>query len=402
MMKRRTVILGSAATIGALAGPRRAGAQAAPLKIGIVTSYSGGDNVALGKQFDAAVATWIKQHGDSAGGRKIELVKRDDGGIAPDVVRRLTQELIVQEKVELLFGAIYTPNAIAMAAVSTQAKIPYFVANAATSNIVAKNPYSVRMGITTPQLTIPYAKWAYAHGIRNAFAMYQDYGPGIDAGNAFEKTFEAAGGKIVGETRIPLTNVDFAAYLQRIRDIKPQAAYIFVNATGGGTQLLKALHETGIDKQVKILASGDIVDEPLLVAEAAGNFAEGLTSIFLYSAWHPSRVNQDFVRAFKPNYTGGGNGLPDFIGVQVYDGMNAIYHVVDAQKGQIDPDKTMELLRDYRFESPRGPITMTANTRGILQPVYIRRTEMKNGQLQNTEIETLPPQHDPSEEGGTI
>jgi branched-chain amino acid transport system substrate-binding protein len=231
--------------------------------------------------------------------------------------------------------------------------------------------------------------------------MYQDYGPGIDAGNAFEKTFEAAGGKIVGETRIPLTNVDFAAYLQRVRDAKPQGVYIFVNATGGGIQLLKAIHETGIDKQVKVLASGDIVDEPLLNAETGG-FADGLVSVFSYSSAHPSRINADFVRAFKPNYTGGGNGLPDFIAVQCYDAMNALYRVVAAQKGQIDPDRTMELLKDMRFESPRGPITISARTRGLIQAAYIRRTEMKNGALQNTEFETIPDQHDPSEEGGTI
>jgi branched-chain amino acid transport system substrate-binding protein len=401
-MKRLQALSTLAASAAAAAGPLAAFAQSTPLRIGVVTSYSGGDNVALGKQFDAGIATWMKQHGDSAGGRKIEFVKRDDGGIAPDVVRRLTQELIVQEKVDLLLGAIYTPNAIAMAAVSTAAKKPYFVANAATSNIVAKNPYSQRFGITTPQLTIPYAKWAYQHGIRSAFAMYQDYGPGIDAGNAFEKTFTEAGGKIAGETRIPLTNVDFAAYLQRIRDIKPESAYIFVNATGGGLQLLKALHETGIDKQVKILASGDIVDEPLLEAEGAGDFAEGLTSIFSYSSWHPSRLNQDFVRAFAPNYTGGGNGRPDFIGVQVYDAMNAIYRVVNAQKGQIDPDHTMELLKDLRFESPRGMITLLGKTRGVLQEVYIRRTQRRNGVLENIEIETVPAIHDPSEEGGTI
>jgi branched-chain amino acid transport system substrate-binding protein len=400
-MKRRNALLVLAATALPLTAPRRASAQAGPLKVGVITSYSGGDNVALGKQFDAAIATWIKQHGDTAGGRKIEFIKRDDGGIAPDTVRRLGQELIVDEKVELLLGTIYTPNAIALAGVSTQAKKPFFIVNAATSNIVAKNPYSVRLGITTPQLTIPYAKWAYKQGIRTAYAMYQDYGPGIDAGNAFEKTFEAAGGKIVGETRIPLTNVDFAAYLQRVRDAKPQGVYIFVNATGGGIQLLKAIHETGIDKQVKVLASGDIVDEPLLNAETGG-FADGLVSVFSYSSAHPSRINADFVRAFKPNYTGGGNGLPDFIAVQCYDAMNALYRVVAAQKGQIDPDRTMELLKDMRFESPRGPITISARTRGLIQAAYIRRTEMKNGSLQNTEFETIPDQHDPSEEGGTI
>jgi branched-chain amino acid transport system substrate-binding protein len=397
-MKRLAAISTLAASAAAVIGPRAVFAQSDPLRIGIVTSYSGGDNVALGKQFDAAIATWTKLHGETAGGRKIEFVRRDDGGIAPDVVRRLTQELIVQEKVDLLLGAIYTPNAIAMAAVSTAAKKPYFVANAATSNIVAKNPYSQRFGVTTPQLTIPYAKWAYQRGIRSAFAMYQDYGPGIDAGKAFESTFESSGGKMVGETRIPLTNVDFAAYLQRIRDVKPQGAYIFVNATGGGLQLLKALHETGIDKTVRILASGDIVDEPLLSAEGAGDFAEGLTSVFHYSSWHPTRLNADFVRAFTPNYTGGGNGRPDFIAVQVYDAMAAIYRVVNEQKGQIDPDHTMELLKDWRFESPRGMMTLIGKTRGVLQDIYIRRTERRNGSLQNIETETLAGIHDPNEE----
>lgn len=400
MIHRRTLLGAALALTLALGTPAARAQDQPPLRIGVIFSYSGGDNVALGKEFDGALATFVKQHGDTVAGRKIEFIKRDDGGIAPDTAKRLAQELIVQDKVDALLGIDYTPNAIAVAGVSTQAKKPFFIVNAATSNIVKTQPYSVRFGPTTPQLTIPYARWAYKAGFRTAYVMFQDYGPGIDAGNAFEKTFTAAGGTLAGETRIPVTNADFSAYLQRIRDVKPQCVYIFLNATGGGTQLLKAIHESGLDKQTKILASGDIVDEPLL--DATGDAALGLTSVFMYSSAHPSKLNADFVKAFKPNYTGGGNGLPNFIAVQGYDALAALYRVIEAQKGQLDPDKTMELLRDMKFESPRGPLTVSALTRGVIQPVYIRRTERKNGMLQNTEVETTPDSHDPSEEGGTL
>lgn len=371
--------------------------QNTPIKIGLVSSFSGGDNVALGKQTDAAIAVWMKQHGDTIAGRKVEIIKRDDGGIAPDTAARLAQELIVQDKIQVLLGAVYTPNAIALARVSTQAKIPFFNINAATSNIVKNAPYSTRYGFTTAAAVTPYARWAFFQGVKTCYVMYQDYGPGIDAGNAFIKSFEASGGKIAGVAKIPVTNPDFSAFIQRLKDAHPDGVYIFINATGGGIQLLKTLKTEGIAKAgIKIFASGDIVDEPLVQQE--GDAALGIVSNFGYSAAHPSKVNREFVSAFKAVY--GGNQLPDFIAVQTYDAMHAIYAALEAQNGNMDPDKTMSIVDHLRWESPRGPVWMNPTTRILMQNIYIRKTEMKNGILQNIEFATMAFPRDPNEQPG--
>ena len=365
-----------------------------PIKIGIVLSYSGGDNVTLGKMADAAFAAYMKQHGDTIAGRKVVLIKRDDTGIAPEVAKRLAQELIVQDHVDLLIGASYTPNAIAMAAVSTQAKVPYFIVNAATSNIIAKNPYSARFAFTTAQITQPFANYAYKTGARTAFAVFQDYGPGLDAGHTFEKTFTAAGGKMLGDAAIPVDTKDFTAYIQKVKDAKPDVMFLFINASGGGVEFIKALHASGFDKTgIKFLATGDLVDEAILPTES--DSALGIVTTFDYSAMHDSKVNRDFVAAFKAAY--GSDQLPTFEAVQAYDCMAAAYKVLEAQKGVIDPDKTMEILKGWKWESPRGMVELDANTRDLIQTVYFRKVERRNGQLGNYEFDHTPAVKDPNE-----
>lgn len=396
-MKRRSALVTVAGGAALLGGVRPARAQSQPIKIGLISSFSGGDNVALGKQLDTAIAVYVKQHGDTIAGRKVEFIKRDDGGIAPDVAARYAQELIVQDKVDVLMGIVYTPNAIAVARVSTQAKKPFFNVNAATSNIVKNAPYATRYGFTTAAAVTPFARWAYFQGIKNCYVMYQDYGPGIDAGNGFVKSFEAAGGKIAGISKIPVSNPDFSAYVQKVKDTKPDGVYIFLNATGGGIQLLKTLRTEGIAKAgIKLLASGDIVDEPLVQQE--GDAALGVISNFGYSAAHPSKVNQEFVKLFKAQY--GGNQLPDFVAVQGYDALHAIYESIKAQGGNVDPDKTLEIVKTLRWESPRGPVWMNPTTRILMQNIYIRKTEMKDGILQNIEFAKMDFPRDPNEQPG--
>jgi branched-chain amino acid transport system substrate-binding protein len=370
-------------------------AQQGPIKIGVVLSYSGGDNVILGKMADAAFAAYMKQHGDTIAGRKVVLIKRDDGGIAPETAKRLAQELIVQDHVDLLIGASYTPNAIAIASVSTQAKIPYFIVNAATSNIFKTNPYTSRFAFTTGQITEPFAKWAFKGGAKSAYAVFQDYGPGIDAGNTFEKTFTAAGGTMLGESRIPVGAKDFTAYIQKVKDAKPDVMFLFLNASGGGIDFIKALKSAGFDRTgIKFLATGDLVDEALLPVES--DSALGIVTTFDYSAMHDSKMNRDFVTAFKAAY--GSDQLPTFEAVQAYDCMAAAYKVLEAQKGTIDPDKTMEIVKSLKFESPRGPIEIDPATRDIVQSVYFRKVERKNGQLGNYEFDRTPMVKDPNEQ----
>ena len=345
------------------------------------------------KNSTTSFAVFQKQHGDTVAGRKVEFIRRDDGGIAPDNAKRLAQELIVQEHVDLLSGLIFTPNAIAVGTVSTAAKMPVFIVNATTSGILAKNPYMSRYSMTATQMTVPLAKYAYKSGQRNMYVLFMDYGPGIDSGKTFEDTFTAEGGKIAGEIRVPVTGNDFSAYLQRIKDAKPDGLYVFLNASGSGTTFLKQVKSQGFDKAgIKIYCSGDLLTEQVL--PAIGDAAVGVISSMNYSGAHDSKMNRDFVKAFTAQ---SGGLLPTFGGIGVYDAFTAIYKVIEAQKGQIDPDKTMDIVKTLKFESPRGPIAIDPDTRDIVQNVYIRRTELKGGKLQNTEIFTYPMFKDPSE-----
>jgi branched-chain amino acid transport system substrate-binding protein len=380
--------IGSAVTAGT------AIAQQGPVKIGIVFSFSGGDNVEQGKEFDAAIAAYQKEHGDSAGGRKIVFVKRDDTGIAPEIARRLTQEEIVQDKVDLLLGTSYTPNAIAMSQVSTQAKVPFFIVNAATSGILAKAPYTARFGFTQAQITDAFGRWAAKTQGDTVYALFQDYGPGIDAGTVFQKAFVAAGGKTLGEARIPVDNKDFTAYVQRAKDAKPKVLYAFVNATGGGIEFLRAIKASGIERAgTKVLVNGALVNEAILPAE--GDSALGVISTSDYTSTHDSALNRQFVKDFKAAY--GGDQNPSFIAVAAYDAIAAAYKVIDAQHGLIDPDKTMEIVKGMKFESPRGPIAIDPATRDIILNAYFMRTERRRGVLGNYEFQTTPMVKDPLE-----
>jgi branched-chain amino acid transport system substrate-binding protein len=376
------LLLGGGAVLG----------QQPPIRIGVVYSFSGAGATA-GKEFNDVLALFQKQHGDTINGRKVEVIERDDGGIAPDTAKRLAQELIVQQHVDLLAGLIFTPNAVAVGTVSTQAKMPVFIVNATTSGIMAKNPYMSRYSMTATQVTVPLAQYAYKSGMRNMYVIFMDYGPGIDSGQTFENTFTAAGGKVLGEIRVPVNAEDFSAYLQRMKDAHPDGVYIFLNANGSGTAFLKQAKAAGFDKAgIKIFCSGDLLTEQVL--PAIGDAAIGVISTMNYSGAHDSKMNRDFIKAFEAQ---SGGLPPTFGGVGVYDAFSAMYRVLAAQKGQIDPDKTMELVKQLKFESPRGPIAIDPDTRDIVQNVYIRRTELKGGQLVNTEIDTYPMVKDPSE-----
>lgn len=386
----RFVALAAVAGLSSLVATTALAAE--PIKIGFVSSYTG-DSATQGRVIDATIAAFLKVHGDMAGGRKIEIHKRDDTGIAPDVARRLAQELIVQEKVDLLMGIAYTPNAIAVAGVSTSAKVPFLLVNASTSHIIAKAPYTARYGMTTAQVTMPLAQWAYKNGIKTAYALFQDYGPGIDAGKAFTESFTAAGGKILGEVRVPVGNPDFTAYLQRVKDAKPDAMFVFVNATSGGPQLLKTYRDMGLAKAgVRIISTGALVDE--LDLPATGDPAIGVISSFDYAPTHDSKVNRDFVRAFKEQDP---KDDPDFVAVATWDALTAAYKAIDALKGNLDAEKFMDQLKGMKWESPRGPVMIDPETRDIVQNVYLRRTEKRNGKLVNIEFMTFPMVKDPYE-----
>jgi branched-chain amino acid transport system substrate-binding protein len=365
--------------------PAAAAADEEPLKIGLVGSFSGGA-AQWGISVDAAFAAYQKLHGDKAGGRKIEFLRRDTTGPNPDIVRRLVQELISRDKVEMIAGIEFTPNALAAAGLSTRAKVPLLIVNAATTEILTNAPYTARFGFTTAQIVTPFATWAAHNGFKDVYAIYTDYGPGIEAGNAFKKAFTEAGGNVVGEVKPPLVSPDYSAYVQRVKDAKPQAIFIFAPAADHPQIFLKAYRDAGLgDAGVKILATGDLTNESVL--PNLGDPALGMITTFDYSEVHDSALNREFVKAF---YAAAREGTrPDFTAAAAYDVINAIYKIVDAQHGKLDAEKTMAMLKGMSFESPRGPIAIDQN-RDIVQNVYFRKVEKVDGKLQNVEFQTVP------------
>ncbi|WP_271566334.1 ABC transporter substrate-binding protein [Bradyrhizobium sp. CCBAU 11386] len=363
-------------------------AEDRPLKIGWLMSYTG-PGAAAGAASDVAIEVFFKTFGKSVAGRKIEIIKRDTTGPAPDVARRLAQELIVGEKVDFLAGMDYTPNTMAVAPLSTSAKVPLLIVNSATSGILAKHPFAVRFGFTTAEMAQQLAAYANKQQFKSVYTFVHEYEPGLDAEAMFIREFKAAGGAIAGSVRAPLKATDFSAYIQRIKDANPDAVFVFMAAGELPPIFLRQFKEAGLDP-AKIIGIGDITDEASL--PVAGDAALGVVTAFHYTQTHDSEANKEFARAFK-------SVAPDrplnFLPVVAYDVLRAIRQVVEAQEGELNPDRTMELLKQIKFESPRGPISIDPATREIVQTVYFRKVEKRDGQIVNVEFASTPDVKDP-------
>jgi branched-chain amino acid transport system substrate-binding protein len=361
-------------------------AEQAPLRIGLVYCFSGPFALA-GTEVDAAINLFMKRHGDSVAGRKVEIVRRDTTGPAPDVARRLAGELVTREKVDILTGIDFTPNAVAIAAVSTEAKIPVFSMNGGSSVFLPKAAYGARFSFSVPQQAIPLASWAANNGIKSIYSLVADYSPGLDGEKSFQTEFKRAGGKVVGSVRVPLNNPDFGSYLQRIKEAKPDAVFVFLPSGGGDLPVLflKAFNEAGLPAAgIKIIGTGE-TDEVSI--DALGDAALGMITASHYSAAHDSELNKTFVRDFEAST--GGKLRASFAAVAAYDTMTAIYKLAEAQGGQLDAAKTIELVKGMKLDSPRGTIEIDGS-RDIVQTIYIRRVERRNGRLENIEISSVP------------
>jgi branched-chain amino acid transport system substrate-binding protein len=377
------------ATALLLAAP--ASAAEAPIKIGVIAEFSG-PFAAYGKQIHGGIKAYLQQHGDSCGGRKIEILLKDATGPAPEVAKRLAQDLVTQDKVDFLAGFGLTPNALAVAPLATQAKTPMIVMNAASSVITTKSRYVARVSMTLPQVTAPMAQWAAKNGIRKVYSIVSDYAPGIDAETTFAKTFQAQGGEVVGSVRVPLKNPDFAPFVQRAKDARPQAVFIFVPAGEQGIAFVKAFTERGLrEAGIKLIGSGDVVDDDVL--EAMGDATLGVITTHHYSAAHDSPENAAFKKAYAE--ANGSSSRPNFMAVAGYDGMAAIYAVAKKLEGKIDADLAMAALKGLALQSPRGPIHIDPETRDIVQTVYVRKVERTKAGLYNVEFDRFPDVKDP-------
>jgi branched-chain amino acid transport system substrate-binding protein len=360
-----------------------------PFRIGLILPLSG-PFASTGKQVEAACRLYMQKNGDTVAGRKVELIVRDDTGVAPETTKRTAQELIVRNQVNVLAGFGLTPLALATAPVATEAKTPMIVMAAATSIVTSKSPYIVRSGFTLPQVTGPIADWAVKNKIQTAVTMVSDYAPGIDAESTFVKRFTSGGGKVAESLRVPLRNADYAPFIQRAKDAKPDALFVFV-PSGEGSAVMKQFDDRGLKAAgIKIIGTGDVVDDDLL--ESMGAVAVGVVTSFHYSAAHDSPENKAYVDAFmKAN----GGMRPNFHSVGGYDGMHVIYEAAKNAGADANGDKLVEAMKGMKWVSPRGPMMIDPATRDPVQTVYIRRVEMVNGKPWSIEFDKVENVKDP-------
>lgn len=384
-MNKRRLIQAAAACMAL--GLGAAGAQEA-FKIGLILPMTG-QQASTGRQIEAAARLYMAQHGDTVAGRKIQLIVKDDVA-TPDVTKRLAQELIVNDKVGVIAGFGVTPAALAAAPLATQAKVPQVVMAAATSSITEASPYVVRSSFTLPQAAVSMANWAPRNGIQSVVTLVSDYGPGNDAEKYFSERFAANGGKVIEKLRVPLRSPDFAPFLQKVRDAKPDALFVFV-PSGAGAAVMKQFLERGLDKAgIQLIGTGDVTDDDQL--NDMGDGALGVVTSHHYSAAHPSALNKQFVEAFEKANKG---MRPNFMAVGGYDGMHLIYEALKATGGKGDGTALVEKMKGMRFESPRGEVQIDPATRDIVQDIYLRKVQKQDGKLYNVEFDVLKAVKDP-------
>jgi len=363
------------------------------VKIGVIMPYSG-QFADLATQMDNGIKLYMKQNGDTVAGKKIELIRKDTGGIAPDVATRLAQELITRDNVDILAGFTLSPNAIAVSKVSAEAKKFMVIMNAATTVIITMSPYSVRTSMTLPSVGATAGAWAYKSGVRKAYTMVSDFAPGKDAEASFQEAFKKAGGEIVGSVRMPVANPDFSAFVQRAKDVNPESIFIFVPAGAQPAALGKVFAERGMDtSKIKIIGTGDAFDESFV--KNVGNAAVGIISVWHYDYSDDPPDNKKFVAAYNAEF----KRNPDFGAVGGYDGMHVIYEALKKAGGKTDGDSLVAAAKGISFESPRGPFQIDPETRDIVQNISVRQVRKVGNDLRNVVIDKVQKVKDPGSAG---
>ena len=361
------------------------------VKIGLILPYSG-PFADAGAQLDGGIKLYMQQHGDEVAGKKIEIIRKDTGGPAPDVAKRLAQELVVRDQVDILAGFALTPEALGAADVATKAKKMMVVMNAATSVVTEKSPYIVRTSLTIPQVNYAFGKWAFEKGgVKQAYTLVADYGPGHDAESSFAKGFTEAGGKIVGADKTPVANPDFSAYVQRVKDANPEAVYIFIPGGAQPAAIGKALAERGLTPpKTKLFGQGELTHPEALAS--MGDTANGIITTFHYTLERDDPMNKEFVAGYQAANNGRN---PDLFSVGGYDGMHLIYEALKKTNGDASGDALLEAAKGMSWQSPRGPMSIDPETRDVIQTVYIREVKKVGDKLENVIIEEIPNVKDP-------
>ena len=387
-MIRRTCLAALALVASAASAPA---AHAADIDIGLLGQFSGPYSW-WGKEYQRGVELWMAaNNGGKVGAHTLKVLERDEGGTNPQRSRQLAQELVVRDKVQYLLGGTFTPTVLGVTDIATQAKTPFVVLNSGTSMVTTKSPYFVRVGFTQWTVSVPLVQYAVEQGVKNAAILVADYAPGHDGLEAYGKTFTKLGGTVSAEIKVPLGTTDFSSYLQRVRDAKPQAVFMFMPVGPMSAGFVKAFKERELDKAgIALYATTETMESDL---PAIGDSALGLVTALHYTPYLDNAANKRFVAAYKAKY--GKDEVPSMASVAAWDGMVLIAEMVKATNGAADGDKALAAAKGFKWESPRGALSIDAKTREVVNNVYIRKVEKIDGQLGNKPFKTYPAVKEP-------
>lgn len=358
------------------------------VKVGIVMPMTGGF-AAAGRQVLAGIRLFVQQNGTSVAGKTIQLIIKDDASL-PDLSKRVALELITMDKVSVIAAGL-TPNALAIAPLSREAKVPVVVMISGTSSVTDASPYIVRTSFTLGQQSAVAADWAVKNGSKRAVVLHSDFAPGSEASRVFVDRFTGSGGQILEIMKVPVANPDFAPFLQRVRDLAPDTLFAFVPANGQAGIFARQFIERGLDKAgIKLIGTGDLTDDEDLAG--MGEAMTGTVTAGFYSIEHPSATNKAYVEAFRQMYP---TLRPNFLSVSGYDGMHLIYAALEKSRGSTEGDALIGAMKGMTWESPRGPMSIDLETRDVVQNIYVRRVEKINGELCNREIAMVDAVKDP-------
>lgn len=359
-------------------------------KIGLIASYTG-VFATWGPQFQHAIEAYQAIHGKTVKGPKgeeieVQLVVRDAASGGPDKAKQLAEELVLREKVKMLAGFELSPHAMAVGEIATEAKVPVVIMNAATASITRGSPYYVRTSLTIPQWSYTFGKWAAGHGYKKIFIATSDYAPGHDAEEYFERGFKEGGGEIIGKLRTPLSTVDFAPYVERIKNADPDALYMFQPGGTPSISFIKTFLERGLKKDgIQLLAGGELAEIFL------PNFPDetvGALTVTHYTETNDRPENQQLRAKLKEMF--GDKAVTDIASVGAWDGIKLIYKALEKVGADAPGEAYIDAMKGQRLSSPRGEIMIDPVERDVVQNIYIRRLEKIDGKLINVDIDTIP------------
>jgi len=381
----RNSILSAAVVAASIAAVGSAGAQGT-VKIGMVMPMTG-PLAAAGQQVLAGARLYVKQHGETVAGKRVELIVRDDAS-SGETGKRLIQELVVNDKVDVIGGSL-TADLMPSAPLLTEAQKPTVIMISSTTAVVEKSRFFVRTSCTLAQSSAILADWAAKKGLGKAVTLVTEFAPGLEAEETFTNNYKAAGGQIAEAIRVPLRSPDFAPFLQRVKDAAPQALFVFIPSTQAAV-FARQFVERGLDKAgIALIGPGDLTDDEAL--QNMGDAMLGTVTAHFYSAAHASAVNKAFTEAYQKEAKVRAN----FMAVSGYDGMHLIYAALAKTAGSTDGTALVAAMKGMTWESPRGPISIDSKSGEVMHNIYIRRVEKVNGELRNAEFETFNNVRDP-------